>query len=63
MKKELKELCKANLAIYSVPKEFEFRDSFPQTLYKKIDFKKLENEELEKVKNSIKEGDKNEQEV
>ncbi len=60
MKKELKELCKANLAVYSVPKEFEFRDSFPQTLYKKIDFKKLENEELEKTKNSIKVGENNE---
>ena len=60
MKKELKELCKANLAIYSVPKEFEFRDSFPQTLYKKIDFKKLENEELDKLRNTTKEGDMNE---
>ena len=60
MKKELKELCKANLAIYSVPKEFEFRDSFPQTLYKKIDFKELENDELDKLRNTTKEGDMNE---
>ena len=48
IKKELKELCKANLAVYSVPKEFEFRDSLPKTLMNKIDFKKLEKEEQEK---------------
>ena len=48
LKKELKELCKENLAVYSIPKEFEFRDSLPKTLMNKIDFKKLEKEEQEK---------------
>ncbi len=57
IRKELKELCKENLAIYSVPKEFEFRDSLPQTLYKKIDFKQLEKEEFEKQKEKSKEDD------
>ena len=56
-KKELKELCKENLAVYSVPKEFEFRDSLPKTLMNKIDFKKLEKEEQEKFdeNNKVKE--------
>jgi len=57
LRKELKELCKENLAVYSVPKEFEFRDSLPQTLYKKIDFKQLEKEEIEKQKENLKKGD------
>lgn len=57
LRKELKELCKENLAIYSIPKEFEFRDSLPQTLYKKIDFKQLEKEEMDKQKENFKKGD------
>lgn len=44
IKKELKELCKNSLAVYSIPKDFEFRDSLPKTLYGKVDFKKLEEE-------------------
>lgn len=48
LKRELKELCKAKLAVFSVPKEFEIRDEFPKTLYNKIDYKKLEKEEMEK---------------
>lgn len=48
LKKELKELCKQELAAYSIPKEYEFRDELPKTLYGKIDFKRLEKEELEK---------------
>ncbi len=48
LKKELKELCKEKLAVYSVPKEFEVRDSFPKTLMNKVDFKKLEEEEKNK---------------
>lgn len=57
LKKELKELCKDNLAAYSIPKEFEFRDSLPKTLMNKIDFKLLEKEEKDKYnkKNNIKE--------
>ena len=48
LKKELRELCKQELAAYSIPKEYEFRDELPKTLYGKIDFKRLEKEELEK---------------
>ena len=41
---ELKELCKKELSVYSNPKEFEIRDSFPKTLYNKVDYLKLEEE-------------------
>ena len=50
IKKEIIELCKKNLAAYSLPKEYEFRDSLPKTLYNKINYKELENEEEEKFK-------------
>ena len=42
LRRELKQLCKEKLAVYSVPKEFEVRDELPKTLYNKIDYKKLE---------------------
>ena len=48
IKKDIKELCEKNLEKFSLPKEYEFRDSLPQTLLKKTDFKQLEKEELEK---------------
>ena len=51
LRKELKDLCKNELAVYSVPKEFEIRDDLPKTLYSKIDYKQLEKEEEEKSKN------------
>ncbi len=50
IKLEIKKLCRENLAAYSQPREYEFRESFPKTLYNKVDYKKLEREELEKVK-------------
>lgn len=50
LKKELKELCKQELAAYSIPKDFEFRDELPKTLVGKVDFKRLEREEI--VKNN-----------
>ena len=50
LKKELKELCKNELSVYAVPKEIEVRDSFPKTLYSKVDYKQLEKEEEEKNK-------------
>ena len=53
LKKEIKELCKDNLAAYSLPKDFEFRDSLPKTLLNKVDFKKLEKEEMEKYNKEI----------
>lgn len=48
--RELKELCKNELSIYSTPKEFEYRNSLPKTLYGKIDYKLLEKEDEEKTK-------------
>ena len=50
IKAQIKKLCKENLAAYSVPKDFEFREELPKTLYNKIDYKLLEKEELEKSK-------------
>ena len=42
--KELQDLCKKNLAHYSIPKEFEFMSSLPKTIVGKVDFTKLQNE-------------------
>jgi long-chain acyl-CoA synthetase len=47
LKQDIKELCKKNLAVYSVPKEYEFRKSLPKTLLGKIHYKKLEQESNE----------------
>lgn len=58
LKKELKELCKENLAVYSVPREYEFRTELPKTLLNKMDYKKLEKEELEKYNSKKKENEK-----
>ncbi|MBQ2639372.1 MAG: acyl--CoA ligase [Bacilli bacterium] len=44
LKKEIKELCKDSLAKYSLPKEYEFRKSLPQTLLGKVNYKKLSDE-------------------
>ena len=49
IKKEIIDLCKEALSVYSLPKYYEFRDSLPKTLYNKVDYKKLENEELKKI--------------
>ena len=48
LQKELSELCKNKLAVFSVPKEYEKRTELPKTLYGKVDYKKLEKEEEEK---------------
>ena len=48
VKKSIKEHCERNLAKYSVPYEYEFRESLPKTLIGKIDFKQLEKESREK---------------
>ena len=45
---EIIDLCKKNLAAYALPKEYEFRDSLPKTLYNKINYKELEKEEEDK---------------
>lgn len=48
LRSELDELCKKNLAKYSIPKEYEFRKSLPKTMIGKVDFKKLQQENMEK---------------
>jgi long-chain acyl-CoA synthetase len=47
LREELLELCKKNLAAYSIPKEFEFRKSLPKTMIGKVDFRKLQQENAE----------------
>ncbi len=54
LKLEIKELCKKELAVYSIPKEIEFRDSLPVTLYNKTNYKLLEDEALEEYNKSKK---------
>ena len=50
LKEELIQLCKKNLAYYAIPKEWEFRRSLPKTVVGKVDFKKLQMENIEKRK-------------
>ena len=47
VKGSIKEHCKKNLAVYSIPHEFVYRKSLPKTLMGKIDFKKLQEAEDE----------------
>lgn len=49
IKAEINIICKKNLAVYSLPREIEFRDSLPKTLYNKIDYRLLEKENSEAV--------------
>jgi len=42
IKKEIKELCEDNLAKYSWPKEYEYRESLPKTLFGKVNYRELE---------------------
>ena len=48
LEKELGDLCKQKLAVFSVPKEYEVREELPKTMYNKVDYKRLEKEEEEK---------------
>ena len=50
IKKSIKELCEKNLSRFSLPYEYEFRESLPKTLIGKVDFKKLAEENQEEVK-------------
>ncbi len=45
-KQELLELCRKNLALYAVPREWEFRTELPKTIVGKVDFRMLQEEEL-----------------
>ena len=44
IKKQIKKYCEDNLARYSWPSEYEYRDSLPTTLVGKVAYKKLEEE-------------------
>ena len=44
IKKQIKKYCEDNLAKYSWPYEYEYRDSIPTTLVGKVAYKKLEEE-------------------
>ena len=46
--KKIKQHCEINLAKYSLPAEYEFRDSFPKTLVGKVAYRQLEEEEKNK---------------
>ena len=48
IKKEITEMCRKDLDMHSVPKEIEFKKVLPKTLYNKIDYKALEEEEKRK---------------
>ena len=50
VKAELLDLCKKNLAVYAIPREWEFCESLPKTMVGKTDYRKLQEEELEKRK-------------
>lgn len=56
LENEIMELCKKNLAHYSIPKEFEYRKSLPKTIVGKVDFRKLQLENIKQreVKNENK---------
>ena len=41
IKKEIKELCQKNLAVYMMPKEFEYRKSLPKTKLGKVNYREL----------------------
>lgn len=45
---ELKKMCKKNLPKYAQIYEYEFRKSLPRTMVGKVDFRKLQKENIEK---------------
>ena len=46
IEKKIKHHCEINLAKYSLPYEYEFRESLPKTLVGKVAYKKLEKENI-----------------
>jgi len=50
MQNELITYCQKNLLKWSCPREIEFNKQLPKTLVGKIDFKKLEQQEIAKLK-------------
>jgi long-chain acyl-CoA synthetase len=47
VKAEIKSLCRRELSVYAMPKDFEFRSDLPKTLYGKVDYRAIEKEENE----------------
>ena len=50
LKEDLIKHCKKNLAVYSVPKEYEALDKLPKTLIGKVDFKKLKEQAVKEMR-------------
>lgn len=50
---EFRELCKKNLPKYALPVEYEFRKSLPRTMVGKVDFRKLQQENIEMRKKEV----------
>ena len=48
LRQELMQLCQKNLAKYAIPYELEIRKNLPKTIIGKIDFLKLQQENIEK---------------
>lgn len=49
-KQQILEYCKKHIAKYSMPYDIEFKDDMPKTLVGKVAYRKLEEEELKKIK-------------
>lgn len=45
LKTEIKEFCKKQIAKYSMPVSFEFREELPKTKINKVDYRALQNEQ------------------
>lgn len=48
LKKDIKKHCEQNISKFSLPYEYEFRESLPRTLVGKVAFRELEKEEQNK---------------
>ena len=48
VRNEIKEYLEKNLAKYMIPKEYVFRETLPKTMIGKVDYKQLEQENLQK---------------
>ncbi|WJH37414.1 hypothetical protein N6H14_20090 [Paenibacillus sp. CC-CFT747] len=54
---ELHTFCKERLAVYKVPKVYEFRDSLPKTLVGKVLRRKLIEEDAERIRRQSSESE------
>ena len=50
VKEDIMAHCKRYMAKYALPYDIEFRDDMPKTLVGKVAYRKLEEEELAKIK-------------